>query len=118
DPGQGVSARHAIGHAASVWGQDEAESDNGHRRGARLRPISRPRCALSPADAGAHAVTDAAPPHRIDVHHHILPPAYVAAVGEAAIGSLLVSGRAPRWTPQASVEAMDRNGIATAITSM
>jgi predicted TIM-barrel fold metal-dependent hydrolase len=58
------------------------------------------------------------PPHRIDVHHHILPPPYVEAVGEAAIGALLVSGRAPQWTPQASVEAMDRNGIATAVTSM
>jgi predicted TIM-barrel fold metal-dependent hydrolase len=56
--------------------------------------------------------------HRIDVHHHILPPAYVDAVGEAAIGALLVSGRAPRWTPQTSVEVMDRNGIATAVTSM
>lgn len=54
----------------------------------------------------------------IDVHHHILPPPYVAAVGEAAIGALLVSGRAPAWTPRHSVEAMDRNGIATAITSM
>lgn len=58
------------------------------------------------------------PPHRIDVHHHILPPDYVAAVGEAAIGPLLVSGAAPRWTPEDSIAAMDRNGIATAITSM
>jgi predicted TIM-barrel fold metal-dependent hydrolase len=54
----------------------------------------------------------------IDIHHHILPPPYVEAVGEAAIGALLVSGRAPVWTPQHSVEAMDRNGIAAAVTSM
>jgi len=57
-------------------------------------------------------------PHRIDVHHHILPPKYVAAVGGDRIGELILSGRAPVWTPEMSVEAMDRNGIATAITSV
>lgn len=55
---------------------------------------------------------------RIDVHHHLLPPAYVAAVGEKRIGELLVSGRAPVWSPQTSVDAMDRHGIALAVTSM
>ncbi|GKY89932.1 amidohydrolase family protein [Sinisalibacter aestuarii] len=54
----------------------------------------------------------------IDVQHHILPPAYVDAVGAEAIGSLLVSGKVPVWTPQISVEAMDRNGIALAVTSI
>ena len=57
-------------------------------------------------------------PHRIDVHHHILPPGYVAAVGDARIGPLILAGRTPEWTPEMSVEAMDRNGIATAITSI
>ncbi len=56
--------------------------------------------------------------HRIDVHHHILPPEYVATVGEARIGPLILAGRTPEWTPRMSVEAMDRNGIATAITSI
>ena len=57
-------------------------------------------------------------PHRIDVHHHILPPDYVAAVGDERIGPLILAGRTPEWTPQMSVEAMDRNGIATAVTSI
>jgi predicted TIM-barrel fold metal-dependent hydrolase len=57
-------------------------------------------------------------PHRIDVHHHILPPDYVATVGDARIGPLILAGRTPQWSPQASIEAMDRNGIATAITSI
>ena len=57
-------------------------------------------------------------PHRIDVHHHILPPSYVKAVGEAAIGQLLVSGKAPLWSPQIALDVMDRNGIAKAYTSM
>ena len=56
--------------------------------------------------------------HRIDVHHHILPPEYVATVGDARIGPLIVSGRTPEWTPEISIAAMDRHGIATAITSI
>ena len=54
----------------------------------------------------------------IDVHHHILPPDYIKVVGDARIGPLLVSGRTPEWNVNLSIEAMDRNGIATAITSI
>jgi predicted TIM-barrel fold metal-dependent hydrolase len=57
-------------------------------------------------------------PHRIDVHHHILPPDYVAAVGDARIGPLILSGKTPQWTPAQSIEVMDRHGIATAVTSI
>lgn len=56
--------------------------------------------------------------HRIDVHHHILPPRWVAEVGDDRIGPLILSGKTPEWTPQMSIEAMDRNGIETAITSI
>ena len=56
--------------------------------------------------------------HRIDTHHHILPPDYVAEVGGERIGALILAGRVPDWSPEASIEAMDRNGIATAVTSM
>lgn len=55
---------------------------------------------------------------RIDVHHHILPPDYVRIVGDARIGPLIVAGRTPEWTPRHSIDAMDRNGISTAITSI
>lgn len=56
--------------------------------------------------------------HRIDVHHHILPPNYVRIVGDDRIGPLLVAGKTPVWTPQHSIEAMDRNGIEKSITSI
>ncbi|MDH3234622.1 MAG: amidohydrolase [Alphaproteobacteria bacterium] len=56
--------------------------------------------------------------HRIDTHHHILPPDYVAEVGGERIGALILAGRVPDWSPEASIEAMDRNGIATVVTSM
>ncbi|MDQ0314393.1 amidohydrolase family protein [Amorphus orientalis] len=57
-------------------------------------------------------------PHRIDVQHHLLPPAYVEAVGAEPIARMIVSGKCPVWSPGVSVEAMDRNGIATAVMSL
>ena len=63
---------------------------------------------------GDHLVTN----HRIDVHHHILPPEYASRVGAERIGRLIVSGRMPDWSPQHSIDAMDRNGIETAVTSI
>ena len=58
------------------------------------------------------------PPHRIDVHHHILPPDYVAEVGDDRIGPISVAGKTPDWSPAKSIEVMDRHGIATAVTSI
>ncbi|MEL7940193.1 amidohydrolase family protein [Pseudomonas delhiensis] len=54
---------------------------------------------------------------RLDVHHHIIPPAFVAAMDK--MGLTKVAGAPlPRWTPQKSIEVMDVNGIQTAITSL
>ena len=53
----------------------------------------------------------------IDVHHHILPPDYVTALG-GRIGKQGLTGAVPTWDPDLSVAAMDRNGIARAITSI
>ncbi|MGY3563991.1 putative TIM-barrel fold metal-dependent hydrolase [Bradyrhizobium sp. USDA 4463] len=58
------------------------------------------------------------PTYRIDTHHHFLPPRYVSAIGEDAIARTLVSARAPAWSPSMSIEAMDRNGIQTAVLSI
>lgn len=56
-------------------------------------------------------------PHRIDVHHHIVPREYVAALAEIGIET---PGRFPfpDWSTEAALELMDQNGIATAITSI
>jgi 6-methylsalicylate decarboxylase len=51
--------------------------------------------------------------HRIDIHHHLLPPKYVDAVAAMRTGD-----RAPPWTAQMSIEDMDKNGIATAVVSL
>ena len=55
----------------------------------------------------------------IDVHHHISPRAYVDAVGaENLVNSYPASRKAAyEWTPEVSLEDMDRGGTATAITS-
>ncbi len=55
---------------------------------------------------------------RIDLHHHILPADYVAAVGEKAIGTPAPDGRMPAWSVAQSLQLMDRQGIAKAIVSI
>lgn len=55
---------------------------------------------------------------RIDIQHHFLHPDYVEALGTEPIASLVVSGRVPDWTPDRSVEVMDRHGIAAAVISL
>lgn len=54
---------------------------------------------------------------RIDVHHHVIPPAFVEAM--QAKGITKVAGAPlPKWTAEKSIEVMDANGIQTAITSL
>ena len=57
--------------------------------------------------------------NRIDVHHHILPPPYmlkardrILAISDRDHSALL------NWTPAKAIEEMDKNGIATAMTSL
>ncbi|SOY61653.1 putative TIM-barrel fold metal-dependent hydrolase [Cupriavidus taiwanensis] len=54
---------------------------------------------------------------RIDVHHHLFPPAYKAE--NARRGITEEAGvRIPDWTPEQSLDVMDSNGIQTAILSL
>ena len=50
---------------------------------------------------------------RIDVHHHISPPAWVEALTKAKLDTPPVV----KWSPQQSLEDMDKGGVATAMTS-
>ena len=66
--------------------------------------------------AAALAQTPAATPakaRRIDVHHHYVPPVHSDAMAIHRQG-----GRPPKWSIAQSLEEMDKNGIATAITSL
>jgi predicted TIM-barrel fold metal-dependent hydrolase len=53
---------------------------------------------------------------RIDVHHHLFPPPFIAKLVEHE--HYLARGVARGWTPRMSIEDMDRAGVATAITSI
>ncbi|PYM17642.1 MAG: amidohydrolase [Candidatus Rokuibacteriota bacterium] len=53
-------------------------------------------------------------PGRIDVHHHLFPPTYVAE----ARARKATEGIVNDWTPEKSVEDMDRAGVAVAILSL
>ena len=52
-------------------------------------------------------------PHRIDVHHHIVPPTWLNALKNAKLDNPPLRD----WTPQRSIEDMDKAGTATAMTS-
>jgi len=65
------------------------------------------------AAAVAPSAFAVSPPHRIDVHHHLVPPPWVDAVKRAKLDNPpMVS-----WTPEKSLEDMDKAGTATSITS-
>jgi predicted TIM-barrel fold metal-dependent hydrolase len=53
-------------------------------------------------------------PGRIDVHHHFAPPAWVAEVK----GRPLLNAANTRWSPEQSIEDMDRGGVAAAVVSI
>jgi predicted TIM-barrel fold metal-dependent hydrolase len=60
-----------------------------------------------------------AAPHRIDTHHHIIPPSYLAKERDRVLAPAHnLKDQLLRWTPAVAVEEMDRNGIATAVTSI
>lgn len=71
--------------------------------------------AVLPGEALAQAARRAAAPRkpfRVDVHHHLVFPGYLEALGAQR------SGSSPNWTPARSIEDMDKSGIAISILSL
>jgi len=66
--------------------------------------------ALGLSGIAAPAVRAQAAKTRIDVHHHFLPPEHRDALNRHKAGS-------PKWSPQMSLDDMDKSGIATAVLS-
>jgi 6-methylsalicylate decarboxylase len=52
-------------------------------------------------------------PFRIDVHHHITPPTWLEAVKKVKLDTPPMAN----WSPEKSLEDMEKGGIATAMTS-
>jgi len=65
------------------------------------------------AAAFAPGARAAAKPHRIDVHHHVVPPIWVEAVKKAKLDNPPMTN----WTPEQSLADMDKAGTATAMLS-
>jgi predicted TIM-barrel fold metal-dependent hydrolase len=63
--------------------------------------------AFAQTPAGARA-------RRIDIHHHFAPPAWVAEVK----GRPLLQPANTMWTPEKSIEDLDRAGSAAAVISI
>ena len=57
-------------------------------------------------------------PHRIDVHHHVLPPFYQQEARERIAATAVGFPQLFQWTPQMSIEEMDRSGVATSVLSI
>jgi 6-methylsalicylate decarboxylase len=53
-------------------------------------------------------------PYRIDVHHHLSPPAYIAAANAGNFGEPPMKN----WTPEKTLEDMDKAGVAVAMLSV
>jgi len=69
---------------------------------------------LGKPDSAAAQTAEATKPFRIDIHHHLSPPAYIAASNANNFGDPLMKN----WTPEKSLEDMDKAGVAVAILSV
>src|SRR6266566_3181757 len=56
----------------------------------------------------------------IDVHHHILPPVYLAEARDRLIAQQqgYLPARVLQWSPQNALAEMDQSGVATSIVSI
>jgi 6-methylsalicylate decarboxylase len=70
--------------------------------------------AIGLSRSAAAQSADVTKPYRIDVHHHLSPPSYIAAANAGNFGEPLMKG----WTPEKSLQDMDKAGIAVAMLSV
>jgi predicted TIM-barrel fold metal-dependent hydrolase len=98
-----------------------------HHAGFRMPSRREFLTSLAAAGAAAIATRDAfaaQPPggttaalDRIDVHHHMMPPAYREVAG-ARIAEIASDPSVLQWTPARAIEQMDRYGVATSMLSL
>ena len=90
--------------------------------GCACHPSRRGFIALAAAAATGMAQAQEAPAskpaHRIDVHHHILPPKYIGVARDRLLSFAPNFASVLNWKPADSIEQMDKFGIRTAMTSL
>jgi predicted TIM-barrel fold metal-dependent hydrolase len=69
---------------------------------------------LARPERAAAQATEAAKPYRIDVHHHLSPPTYIAASNAGNFGEPPMKN----WTLEKSLQDMDKAGVAVAMLSV
>lgn len=85
-----------------------------HSRSAFLGGLAAASTLLSPPGVRAQGQ---APPYRIDLHHHFLPPAWVAEARAHKPDNTWPS-EIVNWRPAASIATMDRYAVETAIVEL
>jgi predicted TIM-barrel fold metal-dependent hydrolase len=68
---------------------------------------------IAPA-TGPNKILSGGAPHRIDVHHHLVPPGYIQAINRHTEIFMPIRN----WTVESSLADMDQAGVATAILSL
>src|SRR5476649_1426855 len=69
---------------------------------------------LARPQSAAAQTAETTKPYRIDVHHHLSPPTYIAASNAGNFGESLMKS----WTPEKTLEDMDKAGVAVAMLSV
>src|SRR5664279_4002629 len=69
---------------------------------------------LAGSERAAAQATEPAKPYRIDVHHHLSPPTYIAASNAGNFGDPLMKN----WAPEKTIADMDKAGVAVAMLSV
>ena len=106
-----LAAHNCVGHTAATSRREFLKSTVGAGASTLL--------ASTWLSAQGPSLTDATNAKRIDVHHHILPPAYMTRARDQILAiSDRDHSRLLNWTPAGAGEEMDKAGIATAITSL
>src|SRR5262249_21984163 len=85
------------------------------RRGFLAKAAALGASAALPAAAlaqGAPKAKAPAKPFRVDVHHHLVYPGYLDEIGQTRSGSGF------KWTPEMSIEDMDKSGIGVSMLSL
>jgi predicted TIM-barrel fold metal-dependent hydrolase len=110
------------GDAGVVRTNDSRSETWGHSRREFLATLA--ACGIT-AVAHARALIGqtaavSAKPGMIDVHHHIVPPFYLAENRDRIIaaGSGRINPAYLSWTPEQALSAMDKHGVATAVLSL
>ena len=67
---------------------------------------------------GPNALGNNVPARSIDVHHHVVPPVYLREAGDQIAAQVNLTPNVTGWTPDRSLEGMDRMGIAASIVSV